>query len=215
MDDKSLRNAVIAELDFQPNIDATNIGVAVEKDVVTLSGYLPNYLQKTKIVDAVRHLKGVHGIADEIEIRIPSEKKDDDDQIARRAIDIINWDVEIPDGVIKVSVHDGWVTLTGDVEWQFEKFAAESSVRRLSGVRGIINNIMIKPRLRAPDIKQRIEDALKRHAEVEARKISVQVTDDVVILRGEVDDWDELNAVRAAAWAAPGVRHVNDQLVVR
>ena len=214
MNDQQLRQNILDELDFQPSIDPTNIGIVVEEGIVTLSGYLPSFVQKNDVVNTVRRIKGVHAVADEIEIRISGSKQSADDQIAKRAVDILDWDTQVPTDAIQVIVRDGWVTLSGQVEWQYERMAAEKAVRRLSGVRGLNNNITIKPRIQIPDIRKRIEDALKRHAEVEANAITVQVNGDVVTLKGKVHHWDERNAVHNAAWAAPGVRLVNDQLQV-
>lgn len=214
MNDQILRQSILDELEFQPSIDATNIGVVVEKGIVTLSGYLPSFVQKHDVVNSVRRIKGVQAIADEIEVRIPGSKQTADDQIAKRAVDIIDWDVQVPADSIQVVVRNGWITLSGQVGWQYERMAAEKAVRRLTGVRGVNNNIILKPRIQPADVKKRITDALKRHAEVEANAITVEVNGDIVTLKGKVDHWDERNAVHFAAWAVPGVRIVNDQIQV-
>jgi len=214
MNDRDLRQSILDELEFQPSIDATNIGVVVERGIVTLSGYLPSFVQKRDVIRTVHRIRGVLAVADEIEVRIPGGKQTADDQIAKRAVNIINWDVQLPERAIKIAVRDGWITLSGEVEWQYERLAAEDAVRRLSGVRGISNYITIKPRVQPADVKKRITDALKRHAEVEADAITVEVNGDIVTLKGKVDHWDGRNAVHHAAWAAPGVRIVNDQIQV-
>lgn len=214
MNDKQLRQNVLDELDYEPSIDATNIGVIVEGGVVTLTGYLPSYVQKAETVVAVRRVKGVRAVAERIEVRFPDDKKSADDQIAQRALDVLDWDVQVPSDSLQVTVHNGWVTLTGEASWQYERRVAESDVRRLSGVAGVINNITIKPKVQLPDVQKRIEDALKRHAEIEAKGICVSVSDGKVTLSGSVRDWDEHDAVENAAWSAPGVRSVEDRLTV-
>lgn len=216
MSELQLRQDVLDELEFEPSVNAAHIGVVVDKEVVTLSGHVASYAEKMAAVAAARRIKGVRGIADEIEVRYSSDKKTSDDEIAKRTIEILGWDTVVPSGSIQVMVRDGWVTLTGNVDWYYQKKAAEKDVRKLSGVRGvIINNIDIKPRVKAEDIKRKIEDALKRHAKVEAKAIRVTVRDnDKVLLEGKVDNWDERYAVENAAWSAPGVRSVEDRLAI-
>jgi osmotically-inducible protein OsmY len=215
MSELKLRQDVVDELEFEPSVNAAHIGVAADKGVVTLSGHVGSYAEKLAALAAARRVRGVHAIADEIDVRYPSDRKSSDDQIAKRAVDILAWDTVVPDGATQVTVHDGWVTLTGNVDWQYQKKAAENDVRKLSGVRGVINNIVIRPRVKADDIKRKIEEALKRHAEVEAHAISVTVrNDDQVVLEGKVDNWDERYAVENAAWSAPGVKSVEDRILI-
>jgi len=213
MNDKELRQNVIDELDFEPSIDSSDIGVAVENGVVTVTGHVPNYTQKLAAERAVWRVKGVKAIAQEIEVRIPSEKTETDDEIAKRAVNMLAWNAAVPKDAIHVKVQKGWVTLTGDLNWNYQREAAETAVRKLSGVTGVINNITLKPTVQPVDVKQRITDALKRHAEVEAAQIRIDVREGgTVCLEGEVDNWDERQAVVHAAWAAPGVRMVDDRL---
>jgi len=215
MSDLQLRQDVLDELEFEPSVNAAHIGVAVDKGVVTLSGHVGSYAEKTAAVTSARRVKGVRAIADDIEVRYASDKKTSDDEIAKRAIDILGWDTVVPSGSIQVTVRDGWVTLIGTVDWYYQKKAAEEDIQKLSGVRGVINNIEIKPRAKADDVKKKIEEALKRYAEVEAKAIRVTVLDnDKVILEGKVDNWDERYAVENAAWSAPGVRSVEDRLAI-
>jgi osmotically-inducible protein OsmY len=215
MSELQLRQLVVDELEFEPSVNAAHIGVAAEKGVVTLSGHVNSYVEKLAALTAVRRVRGVYAIADEIEIHYPSDRKTSDDQIARRAVDMLAWDTVVPVGATQVTVPDGWVTLTGSVNWQYQKKAAEDDVRKLSGVHGVINNITIKPHVKADDIKRKIEDALKRHAEVEAKEIRVTIrNDDQVLLEGKVANWDERYAVQNAAWSAPGVKAVEDRLSV-
>ena len=164
----------------------------------------------------MRRLKGVKAIADEIEVRYASDKKTADDEIAKRAIDILGWDTMVPSGSIEVRIRDGLVTLSGRVDWYYQKKVAEEDVRKLSGVRGVVNDIEIKPRVHASDVKRKIEDALRRRTEIEAQGVRVTVRDNSkVLLEGKVDNWDERYAVESAAWSAPGVTSVEDRLTLR
>lgn len=212
MTDKSLRDRILDELDWDPRFDAADIGVAVDEGIVTLSGHVRTYAEKVAVEDAVKRVKGVRGIAQEVEVRTVAGAKATDDQIARRAADAIGWDVLIPKDSVKVKVQNGFLTLDGEVDWQYQRRRAEEAVRNLSGVRGVNNSIQLKDRVSVPDIQKRIEDALKRNAAVEAKAIRVAVADGKVTLEGQVDDWSELEAVESAVWAAPGVKAVVDNL---
>jgi osmotically-inducible protein OsmY len=215
MNELKLRDDVLDELAYEPIVDAAHIGVAVDQNVVTLTGHVNSYAQKLAAVAAVRRVKGVHGIADEIEVVDSGQERTSDDELVKRAINMLSWDSVVPSEAIQVTVHNGLVTLTGKVNWQYQKSSAERGIRRLSGVRGVINNIEIEPHARAENVRGKIEAALKRHAEVEARDIRVTVQDNSeVLLEGEVQSWDEKVAVENAAWSAPGVKNVRDRLVV-
>lgn len=214
MDDKTLRQFIIDELDFEPSIDAANIGVAVEKGVVTLTGHVANYAEKIAAERAVKRVKGVKAIAQEIEVRFSNQPKRSDDEIAQRALDILTWSVQVPADSIQVKVEKGWITLTGAVEWQYQKQAAESAVRHLSGILGVSNMIGIEPHVAAADVHRKIMDSLKRNAEVEADSIRVVVDNGKVILEGKVKAWYERNLAERAAWSAPGVKAVEDRLSI-
>ena len=204
MNELKLRDDILDELAYEPIVDAAHIGVAVDQNVITLTGHVSSYAQKLAAVAAVRRVKGVHGIA-----------RTSDDELVKRAINVLSWDSVVPSEAIQATVHNGLVTLTGKVNWQYQKSSAERGIRRLSGVRGVINNIEIEPHARAENVKGKIEAALKRHAEVEAREIRVSVRDDSeVLLEGKVQSWDEKVAVENAAWSAPGVKNVRDRLIV-
>lgn len=213
MNDKDLCRNVLDELAFEPSIDSEHIGVTAANGVVTLSGYVPSYAQKMAAERAAWRVKGVHAIAQEIAVRLPNDKKLNDDEIAERAIKTLAWNAWIPDNTVKVRVSHGWVTLTGQVEWNFQRQASEREVRKLSGVLGVINEITLQSAVRTSDIKQRILDALKRHAVVESEQIRVDVRDNgVVELNGSIDDWEERQAVEHAVWSTPGVRAIEDHL---
>jgi len=214
MKDTELRDIVERALDYEPSIDAANIGVAVENGVVTLTGHVVTYAQKYMAERVVQGVNGVRGIAQEVEVRDGYGKRLADDEIARRVLNSIAWDVTVPDGKIQVKVQQGWVTLSGKVDWYFQRAAAERAVRKLSGVLGVINQIVVQPAITVGDVKRRIEDALKRSAEIEASGVTVSVNDNRVILEGKAHSWSERKAIERAAWAAPGVASVDDRLVL-
>ncbi|WP_193090607.1 BON domain-containing protein [Advenella sp. FME57] len=214
MNDQDLRQDVIDELSFEPSIDDADIGVAVENGIVTLSGHVASYAEKITAERATQRVKGVRGIAQEIEVRFPSDSKTADDQIAERAIDVLDWNVIVPSENIQVKVEKGWVTLSGQVNWNFQKTGAENSVRKLTGVKGVANLIEVTPKFLAADVKSSIEKALKRNAEVEIKGIQVRVDGNKVTLEGRVHSWPERDAAQHAAWSVPGVTWVKDNLVV-
>ena len=215
MSETFLRQTIIEELEYEPSLDATHIGVAVEKGVVTLTGHVNSVAQKQAAITAARRIRGVRAIADEIEVRYPFEEKIGDDEIAKRAVDVLGWNSVVPDRAIQVTVRNGWVTLTGDVDWHFQKQSAEDAIRKLSGVHGILNSVTIKPRVQAMDIKKTIEDALRRRLQSEVRGIRLTVEDGgEVTLEGFVNNWNERQAIETAAWSAPGVIAVHNRLSV-
>ena len=214
MKDTTLRDSVESALDYEPSIDAANIGIAVENGVVTLSGHVASYAQKLAAERVVQGVNGVRGIAQEIEVRDPVGKHMADDEIAARALKIISWDVTIPSDKIQVKVQKGWITLSGKVDWYFQRAAAEHAVRKLSGVLGVTNQILVSPTIAAGDVRRHIEDALKRSAEVEAKGITVSVSGSKVTLEGKIRNWRERKSIERAAWAAPGVASVDDRLVL-
>ncbi len=214
MDDKSLRNVLLEELDWDPSFDSADVGVQVADGVVTLTGHVRSYAEKVAVEKACARVKGVRAIAQDIEIRLPSLKKTADDEIAKRALDILAWTVSVPHNRIQVRVQHGIVTLTGECDWQYQKEAAEEAVRKLGGVVGVSNLISLKPRAFAGDIKRKIEDALKRSAEAEAGNIRVSVVGGKVTLEGKVRAFYERNVIESAAWAAPGVLEVEDLVQV-
>lgn len=214
MNDRNLRDIIIDELEFFGDIDPAQIGISVEHGVVTLSGHVRSYAQKTAIERIVKGMKGVRAIAEEIKVRPAIGKQVADDQIATRSADIINWTAHLPEGTIKIKVQEGWVELDGEVEWQYQRDAIVRAVRMLSGVVAVTNLIRLRRRPVASDIKRRIEDALKRRAEIDAGQIQVSVKDDVVTLEGRINILHERDAIERTAWSVPGVRKVEDHLVV-
>lgn len=214
MNDLSLRKCILEELEFQPEIDAANIGVSVEDGVVTLTGHVKSYAQKVSAERAVKRVRGVRALAEEIEVRLERNAGTADDTIASRALKIIHWSSDVPEGDIKVIVQGGRITLEGEVDWQYQKETVERSVRKLTGVTAVNNRLTLRPRLDVFDIQQRIEAALKRNAEVEAKDIRVKVEGDVVTLEGRVHLWRERQIAERAAWSMPGVSRVDDHLLL-
>jgi osmotically-inducible protein OsmY len=214
MSDRTLKLAVEDELTWEPSIDAEHIGVTAEGGVVTLTGHVGSYTEKIIAERAAKRVKGVRAIAQEIEIRLPNDKKTSDDQIAKRALDIIAWDSTIPKDRVQVKVQGGFVTLSGEVDWHYQRTDAEYAVRKLEGIKGFSNEIKVKPRVQASDVKHRIESALKRNAEWEASSIKVSVMDGRVTLDGKVKALYERDLAERTAWSAPGVISVEDHISI-
>lgn len=213
MEDKALKQLVEDELEFEPSIDAADIGVSVDHGIVHLTGRVPNYLQKSAAEAAVKRVKGVRGYVEDLQIST-FQSLYSDESIAERAANVIDWDVSIPDRAVQVKVEGGRVTLTGKVSWEYQRAAAESAVRRLPGVTGVINDIGLKPTVSATDVKRRIEDALRRQADLDAQAVTVVVEGSKVRLNGKVKAWFERDVIKRAAWAAPGVLAVEDRVSI-
>ena len=214
MGDKLIRQNVIAELDFDPSIDAAHIGVAVENGIVTLSGHVGSYAERVAAEKAAQKVRGVRGVVEEIKVRFGGETPPRDEDLAQRAVQMLDWSVTVPRGAVQVKVQNGWVTLSGKVEWQYQREEAYGSIKRLAGVAGIINNIEVTPNASVPDVRARIVAALKRNAELEADAIKVTVKDAKVVLEGKVNAWHERRLAESAAWSAPGVHAVEDHLTL-
>jgi osmotically-inducible protein OsmY len=212
--DFQLRQDVLDELEFEPRVNAAHIGVVANRGVVTLTGFVTSYHEKAAAERAARCVKGVKAIAEEIEVRLPSDTKRADDEIAARAVDILRWQVGLPAERITVKVEKGIVTLTGDVDWHHQRVDAEHGVHKLSGVTGVVNQIRVAAPVRASDIKEKIQKALERSAEVEASRITVQAEGGRVVLGGKVRAWYERDIAERAAWSAPGVTEVQDHLTI-
>ncbi len=211
-EDLHLQQRVIDALEFDPAVDAANIGVNVNEGVATLSGHVRSFAEKFAAERAARQVKGVRAVAQELDVRLPSDKKVADDEIAARALRILDWDQLVPAKRISVKVEHGIVTLNGEVDWHFQRTEAEYDMRKLSGVRSVINNIVVVPRVRPDDVHAKIRAALERNAEVEANRITVAVSGGKVTLGGKVGAWSEREAVERAAWSAPGVTEVEDRI---
>jgi osmotically-inducible protein OsmY len=214
MSDATLRNNVIEELGWRPNIRSEHIGVTAENGVVTLSGHVPTYSEKYSAEQAAKGVAGVRAVVEKLEVRFPGTNATADDEIARRALDSLSWNTLVPANSVQVKVENGWITLSGTVDWQYQKNAAEAGIRTLAGVIGVENSIVLKAKPQASDVKLRIEQALLRNAELDGKSIRVFVNGGAVTLEGTVDSWAARERAEDAAWMAPGVTSVKDQLVI-
>ena len=215
MTDLEIKNNVESELDWEPSVhQAAAIAVAVKDGIVTLAGRVHSYWEKVAAERAAARVNGVKAVVNDLEIELPGSSERTDEDIARAAVKALDWNVLIPRNRIKVKVSKGWVTLEGSVDWQFQKTAAEKTVRHLVGVRGISNLVEVKPRVAPKEVKAAIEEALKRSAKIDASRIKVETDGDKVILRGTVRSWSEKEEAERAAWRAPGVRIVDNRIAV-
>jgi osmotically-inducible protein OsmY len=214
MTDSELQRDVLEELKWEPSVNAAHIGVAVKDGVVTLTGHVASYAERYAAEKAAKRVYGVKAVANDIEVKLPGDKQLTDEDIARACLVALSANISVPRDKIKVTVSKGWVTLEGEVEWQYQKDAAESSVRFLGGVKGVSNLITVKPRLSPTEVKARIESAFKRSAELDASRVAVEVNGSKVILRGTVRSWAERDEAQREAWAAPGVSSVENLITV-
>lgn len=211
--DSQLQRDVLDELRWEPEVEHAHIGVAADDGVITLSGHVPDYLQKIAAERAAKRVKGVKGVAEEIEVRFDFDPKTSDDEIAARILQLFNWDVSVPDDRIQVVVAKGYVTLTGEVDWNYQKVAAKAAAARIGGVKSVYNAVTVRARASAGDVRERIMAAIKRSSALDAASIDVSVEGGTVKLRGNVHGWNERRIAENAAWAAPGVTKVDDQIV--
>jgi osmotically-inducible protein OsmY len=211
---EQLQRDVQDELKWEPRIDEAGIGVGVEDGVVTLSGHVSSYAERSLAEKAAKRVAGVGAIANELVVKLPSSMERDDTDIAEAALRALRWRSDIPGDKVKIAVSKGWVTLEGDLDWNYQKQSAYNAVRYLTGVKGVSNLIRIKPRASAFQVREKIEQALKRSAEIDARHITVAVDGGKVTLRGTVRSWAERDDANDAAWSAPGVTEVDDDLRV-
>jgi osmotically-inducible protein OsmY len=208
--DDEIQKDVLAELKWDAQVQPNEIGVSVKDGVVTLTGWVNSYLKRWAAEDAAHRVGGVKAVANDIEVKLFSERTDAD--IAEAAIRALQWDASVPAEKIQVTVSKGWVTLKGEVNWNFEKQDAERVVRRLTGVKGVSNLITVKPSTTPLELKKRIEDALVRNAKVDANKITVEVQGSKAILKGAVRAWVEKEEAERVAWLAPGVTSVENRI---
>jgi osmotically-inducible protein OsmY len=216
MTDKQIHQAVLRELEWEPQVHSTEIGVSVKDGIVTLTGYVDSYSKKYSAERAATRVSGVRAVVNDLEVKLPSSSKRTDEDLARAALRALEDQVNVAHDRIKVIVREGWITLEGAVEWPYQRAEAEKAVRHLRGVKGVINLISVTSR-RSPspaEIKAQIEDALQRSAELDAKRIAVEVEGAKVILRGQVRSWAERAEAELVAWRAPGVTQVENHIIV-
>jgi osmotically-inducible protein OsmY len=210
-----LQQDVLSELKYEPSVDASEIGVTADEGIVSLMGSVKTYAEEWAAVRAAERVAGVKAVTDELQVELPGSHVRNDQDIARAAINALKWDIRVPNERIKVKVAEGWITLEGDVDFKYEQTAAEEAVRRLTGVKGVMNLIAIeKPPVTSAEIKDSIDAALRRAAEVDGKNITVTVVGDKVTLTGKVSSLAERQQAEHAAWSAPGIRTVEDRLVI-
>jgi osmotically-inducible protein OsmY len=212
--DADLQRDVQEELKWEPTLHPAEIGVTAREGVVTLTGHVESYAAKFAAERAAKRVSGVKGLAEEIEVRLPGLSRRTDAEIAQAALNAMEWDVWVPNKDVQVIVENGLISLEGQVERQYQKTAAERAVRHLMGVKGVVNKITVKPKVKSTEVKAKIAAALKRNAEIDAQRIRVEASNGSVILRGEVRSWFEREEAERAAWAAPGVSEVEDHIQI-
>lgn len=214
--DNELQQSILEELRDEPSVDAAQIGVAVDKGIVSLTGTVGTYAEKLLAEDTVKRVFGVRAVANDITVKLREAHARTDPEIAKAAVDALRWHAMVPDERITVTVDKGWLTLEGNVDWKYQKDAAEHAVKHLVGVKAVSNAITIKPHkaINTGQIKHQIFEAFRRHAELEARRIGIDAKEGKVTLHGNVHNWREVQEAQRAAWSAPGVAEVENRLVV-
>jgi osmotically-inducible protein OsmY len=212
--DSEIERDVRDELKWDPDLDAENIAVSVKDGVVTLAGFVKSYSDRLEAEAATKRVAGVLAVANDIEVRLPAIDQRPDPDIAKDAVAALKSQLPISYDKIKIIVKDGWVTLEGTVEWQYQKTTAENAVRKVKGVKGVTNVITVKPKVEPSELQRKILEAFKRNAEVDANRITVEANGSEVILKGTVRSWIEREEAERVAWSAPGVTKVEDRIVV-
>lgn len=212
--DSEIQRDVMDELNWEPLLNAHEIGVAVKNGIVTLSGAVETYTKKITAEEAAKRVMGVKAVVQDIDVRIAALGKKTDMDIAEAAVSALRWNTNVPDKKIKVTVEDGWVTLEGEVEWEYQSTAAKNAVNNLTSVRGVTNNIKIVSLIKATDIKNKISAAFLRSATIDAGRISISTEGNKVLLKGKVRSYAEKKDAENAAWLAPGVNKVENKLEI-
>jgi osmotically-inducible protein OsmY len=212
--DSEIKRDVEAELKWDPDIDPTDIGVTVKSGVVTLTGIVRSYSSKYQAEADVKRVSGVVGVANDLKVQLPSDGQRPDPEIARDAVAALKAELPYSSANMKVIVKDGWLSLEGTAEWNYQRARAEEAVRRIKGIKGVSNLIALKPRVTPSEVKSKIEEAFRRNAEVDAQNITVEANGSEVILKGAVRSWAERQEAERVAWRAPGVTKVENRITI-
>jgi osmotically-inducible protein OsmY len=213
--DNELHSHVVDELEWDTDLDASHITVSVKEGIVTLTGYVSSYIHKKNAERAAKRVKGVQAVVDDIELKLPGSGYRTDLEITETALSMLRYNALIPKDKIKLVVDNGWITLDGEVDWQSQKIAAENALKYMVGIKGITNNVIVKPAIRVSEIKSRIQSALTRNAQLDANQITVSTVDSTIILGGYVRSLAEKDQAEKAAWSAPGVSKIENNIVCR
>jgi osmotically-inducible protein OsmY len=214
MTDLELKQHAQNALDWEPSVDASDIGISVDASVVTLRGNVRSFAEKLNAEKTVLRVYGVQGVANDVMVRLSDSHARTDTEIAQAAVAALKWNTMVPAGRVTLSVSNGWLTIQGTLDWQYQKDAAARAVRDLTGVRGVSNETVVTPHINTSDVQAKIEAAFRRSAEIDARRVKVAALDGKVVLSGNVRSWAERQEAERAAWAAPGVTQVEDRLTV-
>ena len=212
--DRELQEDVLKALEFEPSVDAANIGVSVKNGVATLQGSARSYFEKSTAERVTRHVYGIRAIANDVAVSLDGLAQRSDGQIAEAAANALAWDSAVPLNAVKATVTNGWVTLNGAMDWQYQRAAAVRAVEHLLGVKGVTNSVTLKAHVSPADVKAKIESAFKRSAEVDSARVKVEARDGSVVLTGTVKSLSERDEAERAAWSAPGVKLVDDRITV-